>query len=106
MQRDRRRLHATPRNVLVLGYHAVSRTWPAPLAVTPDALRQQLELLVRAGYRGATFHDAVTSPPEAKTLVVTFDDAYASVAELARPVLEALGLPGTVFVVTDFADTG
>jgi peptidoglycan/xylan/chitin deacetylase (PgdA/CDA1 family) len=33
---------------------------------------------------------------------VTFDDAFASVIELALPVLAALGIPGTVFAPTAF----
>ncbi|HEV3407610.1 MAG TPA: polysaccharide deacetylase family protein [Gaiellaceae bacterium] len=93
-------------SVLVLEYHAVSEAWPAALAVTPAQLREQLEWLVARGYTGATFSDAVTSSRPGRTLVVTFDDAYLSVFELARPILASLGLPGTVFVVTDFADSG
>jgi peptidoglycan/xylan/chitin deacetylase (PgdA/CDA1 family) len=34
---------------------------------------------------------------------VTFDDGYAGVFDVAVPVLEALGIPGTVFVVADAA---
>lgn len=37
---------------------------------------------------------------------MTFDDAFASVAERARPILDELGLPGTVFVPTRFVDDG
>jgi peptidoglycan/xylan/chitin deacetylase (PgdA/CDA1 family) len=37
---------------------------------------------------------------------VTFDDAYRSVLSLALPILEALELPGTVFVPTRFAIDG
>jgi peptidoglycan/xylan/chitin deacetylase (PgdA/CDA1 family) len=93
-------------DVLVLCYHAVSERWPADLAVRPEQLREQLELLVRRGYRGTTFHDAVTSPHGSKKLAVTFDDAYCSVLELAYPILSSLGLQATVFVVTDFAENG
>src|SRR3954469_21309762 len=88
---------------LVLCYHAVSERWSAPLSVTPDRLRAQLRLLLRAGYTGATFSDALLAPPAARTLAVTFDDAFASVIELAFPILDRLGLPATVFVATDFA---
>jgi len=35
-----------------------------------------------------------------RTLVVSFDDAYRSVPELALPVLAELGVPATVFVPT------
>jgi peptidoglycan/xylan/chitin deacetylase (PgdA/CDA1 family) len=94
------------RDVLVLCYHGASDTWPAEIAVSPSNLQAQLERLVRSGYRGATFSDAVTAAPFERTLAVTFDDAYSSVLELAFPILDALGLPGTVFAVTDFADSG
>ncbi len=91
-------------DLLVLCYHAVSPTWDADLSVTPERLERQLASLVRRGYRGATFSDAVTGPPARRTVVVTFDDAYRSVLDLALPVLERLHLPGTVFVPTGFTD--
>ena len=89
-------------DVLVLCYHAISPDWPADLASTPEAFEQQLELLVRRGYAGATFEQAVTAPPARRTLAVTFDDAFRSVKELALPILRRLGLPGSIFVPTDF----
>jgi peptidoglycan/xylan/chitin deacetylase (PgdA/CDA1 family) len=70
--------------------------------VSPDALRAQLTRLVQRGWRGATFTDAVLRPPWPRTLAVTFDDAFLSVSTRARPVLDELGLPGTVFVPTGF----
>lgn len=91
-------------DVLVLCYHAVSPRWPADLSVTPEAFERQLQLLVGRGYRGATFHDAVTSPSDGPTLAVTFDDAYLSVLELAKPIMDRLGLVGTVFVPTDYPE--
>ena len=91
-------------DVLVLCYHAVSPRWPADLSVTPEAFERQLQLLVDRGYRGATFHEAVTSPPTSRTVAVTFDDAYLSVLELAKPIMDRLGLVGTVFVPTDYPE--
>jgi peptidoglycan/xylan/chitin deacetylase (PgdA/CDA1 family) len=41
-----------------------------------------------------------------RLVAVTFDDAFASVADRAKPVMDALGLPGTVFAVTSFAERG
>jgi peptidoglycan/xylan/chitin deacetylase (PgdA/CDA1 family) len=92
-------------DVLVLCYHAVSEDWDSELAVSPSQLESQLELLIHRGYRGATFHEAVHSPPARKTMAVTFDDAYRSVIQLGFPVLSGLGLPGTVFVPTAFTGT-
>ncbi len=83
-------------------YHALSDSWRADLSVCPAAFERQLGLLVARGYRGA-FSDAVSSPAHHRTLVVTFDDGFRSVLELAFAILERLGLPATVFAVTDFA---
>jgi peptidoglycan/xylan/chitin deacetylase (PgdA/CDA1 family) len=92
-------------DVLVLCYHAVSDRWPSPLAVAPDRLERHLAMLLRRGYRGATFERAVTAPPASRTVAVTFDDGYLSVLTHARPLLDRLGLPATVFVPTDFVGT-
>ena len=88
------------RDSLVLCYHAISDRWAADISVSPDRLEKQLRFLVDRGYQGATFEQAVTSPPHRRTLAVTFDDAFRSVFELAFPILSHLGLPGTLFVPT------
>jgi peptidoglycan/xylan/chitin deacetylase (PgdA/CDA1 family) len=93
------------KDVLVICYHAVSERWPADLAVAPQQLHDQLQHLVSQGYRGATFTAAVRDRPYRRTLAVTFDDAYASVLELALPILERLGLPATIYVPTAFAES-
>jgi len=93
-------------DLIVLCHHAVSADWPAALAVRPDRFFEQLELLVGRGYRGVTFSQALRGPRRGKMLAVTFDDAFASVMEHAVPVLRALGLPGTIYAVTDFAESG
>jgi peptidoglycan/xylan/chitin deacetylase (PgdA/CDA1 family) len=86
--------------VLVLCYHAVSEQWPARLSITPERLEQHVRLMLDRGYVGATFTEAVTSPPARRTFAVTFDDAFTSVLEHAYPVLSAAGIPGTLFVPT------
>lgn len=90
--------------VIVLCYHAVSPGWDAPLSVTPDALEHQLKLMLGRGWHPATFADAVLRPSSRKTFVVTFDDAFASVWELGRPILSSLDVPATVFAPTAFMD--
>lgn len=93
-------------DVLVLCYHAVSPTWSAALSVTPERLRDQLARLVARGYRGATFTQAVLEQRSGRVLCVTFDDAYASVLTEALPILDELGLPGTVFAPTAYIGRG
>jgi peptidoglycan/xylan/chitin deacetylase (PgdA/CDA1 family) len=92
-------------DVLILCYHAVSERWPASLSVTPQNLQSQLEFLLRNGYRGVTFTQAVTNPPSGKIVAVTFDDGFRSVAGVAHPIMRDLGIPGTVFVATNHMGT-
>jgi peptidoglycan/xylan/chitin deacetylase (PgdA/CDA1 family) len=91
--------------VIVLCYHAVSADWPSRLAVSPDALDRHVSGLLRRGLTGRTFSAGVAESREG-TFAITFDDAYASVAERAFPVLSRLGVPATVFVPTAHAGTG
>jgi peptidoglycan/xylan/chitin deacetylase (PgdA/CDA1 family) len=93
-------------DTLVLCYHAVSPTWPADLSVTPEALERQLQLLARQGYTGVTFGAAVGEPDVGRRVSVTFDDAFLSVLELAKPILDELGWPATVFAVADHVRDG
>jgi peptidoglycan/xylan/chitin deacetylase (PgdA/CDA1 family) len=87
-------------DALVLCYHAVDPAWPHELSVDPDALAAQVGRLVRRGYRGVRFSDIPRG--EGRRFAVTFDDGYRSVHDEALPVLEALGVPGTVFLPTDW----
>jgi peptidoglycan/xylan/chitin deacetylase (PgdA/CDA1 family) len=91
-------------DVLVLCYHALSEGFPASLSVTPAAFERQLDLLQRAGYRGATFAEAVREPA-GRTVAITFDDAYLSVLLLAKPLLDSVGYPATVYAPTAYLDT-
>jgi peptidoglycan/xylan/chitin deacetylase (PgdA/CDA1 family) len=90
-------------DVLVLCYHAVSERFPAALSVTPEAFERQLHLLARAGYRGATFEDAVKAR-SGRTVAITFDDAYLSVLTLGKPLLDAAGFTATVYAPTAYLD--
>ncbi len=88
---------------LVLCYHAVSDGWPHLLAVPPAALEEQLEALLRRGYRAVRAQEVLAG--RGRLLHVTFDDAFASVGN-ALPLLERLAVPATVFACPAFAGDG
>lgn len=90
-------------DTLVLCYHGVSQDWPTDYVVTPGDLERQIGHLLARGYRGVTFAEAARGAP-GRVMAVTFDDAYASIVDSAYPILARLGVPGTVFVPTDFPD--
>ena len=89
--------NAHHRDVLVLCYHAVSEQWDDALAVTPQRLAAQVSALLARGYVATTFSAAVLDPPAGRTLAITFDDACGSVLRRAKPILDRLGVPATVF---------
>ena len=104
----------------ILCYHKVdARRELGVTRVAPRVFRRQMEALAAAGVRtlGAAELERVLgggtlaghlSPPHRSPLtsltsvVLTFDDGYAALAEHAFPVLADLGLKALVFVVTGF----
>jgi peptidoglycan/xylan/chitin deacetylase (PgdA/CDA1 family) len=94
---------------LILAYHAVSEGWRSPLAVSLAVFREQMEFLHRSGYAALPFRQceerrqAGTLP--AKPVVITFDDAFQSILSTV-PILANFGWQASVFVVSQFADTG
>ena len=94
-------------DTLVLCYHAVSPDWPAALSITPEQLEEQVAHVLRRGYEPVTFAVAVARAGEpGKRVAITFDDAFRSVGELAKPILDRHGAPASVFVPTGFPGTG
>jgi peptidoglycan/xylan/chitin deacetylase (PgdA/CDA1 family) len=73
--------------------------------VPPAAFAAQLRLLHRAGFRSVSFREYLDyrrgsgSLPR-RPIVISFDDGYRSVAEVAAPLLARFGFQATVFVVT------
>jgi peptidoglycan/xylan/chitin deacetylase (PgdA/CDA1 family) len=93
-------------DVLVICYHALSPTWRSELSLTPDSFEYQVRHLLDRGWHATTFAAAALEPPAARTLAITFDDAFASVKLYAAPVLARLGVPATIFAPTAFLDGG
>jgi peptidoglycan/xylan/chitin deacetylase (PgdA/CDA1 family) len=93
-------------STIVLCYHAVSKDWPSALAVSPDDLKRQAQWFLRRGFRPMTFSEALTRSDSEPAFVVSFDDAYRSVLTAGSPVLQELGVPGTVFVPTRADQSG
>jgi peptidoglycan/xylan/chitin deacetylase (PgdA/CDA1 family) len=75
----------------------------SPIVFPPDLLRAGLLRLAERGYRSLDLLEAAAIVrdggrfPE-RSVVLTFDDAFASVHRLALPLLQELGWTATVFV--------
>lgn len=92
----------------VLCYHRIGG--PLELGVTRvgrGVFARQLTALARAGWKTLTLEEFAARVrravvPSGHELLVSFDDAYASLADHAYPVLRDLGFTATTFVITDF----
>jgi peptidoglycan/xylan/chitin deacetylase (PgdA/CDA1 family) len=91
----------------ILLYHRVADDGD-PLAVPPARFREQMGFLAAAGYRVLDVLGALALLDEggvpARTIGLSFDDAFADVGDEALPVLEAHGFRATVFVTTGVTD--
>lgn len=100
--------HGVAPLVRVLAYHALEDVRDDRIgrwAVPPERFAAQLDALVDAGFGFLTPDRFVTHLTQGaalpdRSVLLTFDDAYASVFDEAAPVLRGLGASALVFVVT------
>ena len=87
------------RKLPVLMYHHVGPYRPGtyrPITISPERFERQIRWLARRGYAGITPSDWLRWLREGKGLpekpiLLTFDDAYADVAQYALPILKRYG---------------
>jgi peptidoglycan/xylan/chitin deacetylase (PgdA/CDA1 family) len=91
----------------VLTYHTIDDGKP-PLSIAPDRFKRQMTTLADAGWRTLSLDEALAGHHRGKwplrSMMLTFDDGYASVGDRAVPVLATCGFRGIVFAVSDFVD--
>lgn len=96
----------------VLYYHAVGIDHPGEeLWVTPDQLKQQLQLVKDLGYTSLTMSEVNdyiknNKPIPEKSILITFDDGYENNYQFAYPILKELELKATIFMVSSYIDKG
>ena len=94
--------------LLVLSFHCVSdpaeRYFRPGMNIDRGDFAALLDGLSKH-YRFGSLKDAVADRAE-PTAVVTFDDAYRSVYDHAYPVLRERHIPATLFVPTDYIESG
>jgi peptidoglycan/xylan/chitin deacetylase (PgdA/CDA1 family) len=85
---------------VVLTYHRVSRDVPDPyfLAVHPSRFAEHLSVIGRIA-EPIALH-GVLAHSRGSRVAITLDDGYADNVSEALPLLEAAGIPATVFVVS------
>jgi peptidoglycan/xylan/chitin deacetylase (PgdA/CDA1 family) len=88
-------------SAIILCYHKVGpqKDEGRRLNVDPNRLHSQISYFQRRGYRFVRASE-LAEPWSEKTVCLTFDDAYWSTLEWGLPVLDNLGVPGTLYAVS------
>jgi peptidoglycan/xylan/chitin deacetylase (PgdA/CDA1 family) len=90
----------------VLMYHAIGT--PALgdklglFSLSPERFRQHMALLAGWTQGQVVAFDAASTTGTGCRVAITFDDGYLDNLEVAAPILGELGLPFTVFVISEF----
>jgi peptidoglycan/xylan/chitin deacetylase (PgdA/CDA1 family) len=99
------------RILAILAYHKVGApppgSWETWYSVPTPTFERQLRNLVEHGWEAvdvATALDGLSHPERLppRSVLITFDDAFASLAGDARMSLAGFGFPAAVFVPTDY----
>lgn len=95
--------------IVALQYHQFGTDSPASTSVTPDQFERQLAYLERNGFTVLSLRQSlaqlrVGQPLPDKSVVLTIDDAYASIYQYAFPRLKQRRWPFTIFISTQAID--
>ncbi len=93
--------------VPILCYHRFARSCDSPLCMPADIFEQQLRYLKENGYRVigpemlAEFLDYRKAIPK-NAVMISIDDGYRSVYDVAYPLLKKYGFTATLFIYIDY----
>ncbi|MCP4110613.1 MAG: polysaccharide deacetylase family protein [Desulfobacteraceae bacterium] len=93
--------------VPVFLYHKFSNKTSGKYSVTQAAFEEQMKYLKENEYRIITLNQFLNfldynAPLHPKSVLLTFDDGWESMYDIAFPILKKYGFPATFFIYTDF----
>ena len=93
--------------VPILMYHHISDSGEPGSTIPPETFESQIKALADAGYTAISFeelHDHVTAgtPLPELPIMITFDDGYMSVYDIAFPILKKYNMKATAFIIGIF----
>ena len=97
--------------VPILVYHRFGRKPKDPLCVSADDFNRQMRFLKNKGYRTIPLKDFYQFLQFKKTIprkavIITIDDGYRSIYDIAYPILRRYGFTASIFIYTDFVENG
>jgi peptidoglycan/xylan/chitin deacetylase (PgdA/CDA1 family) len=95
---------AAQRILPVLTYHSIDDSG-STISTSPATFRRQMQVLAEAGWRTLTVEEMLAGRTSGqwplRSFVLTFDDGYRNVFDVAAPLLEKHRFHAIVFVVAD-----
>jgi len=88
----------------ILTYHSIDSSG-SPVSVSEETFRAHARFLGSGRVGVVPLADLPALPDEEDAVALTFDDGFLNFSRLAMPLLADLGLPATVFVVSDAVGT-
>src|SRR5689334_5225629 len=82
----------------ILTYHSLDKSGSV-ISVEPSLFHRQMQALVANGIKVAALDKVFEHPG---SVAITFDDGFANLCDHALPLLESLGLPATIYVVSGY----
>lgn len=90
--------------VPILAYHKIRKTFDFSVTyVSPKQFAAQVKYLVNSGFQTVSINDYILKKNIGeKKVIITFDDACASVFQHALPILNKYNFKATIFAITQF----
>ncbi|MBI2069222.1 MAG: polysaccharide deacetylase family protein [Elusimicrobia bacterium] len=93
------------KGIPVLMYHRMGEPPPESrqkaLWISARRFEEQLDILLKNGYRAINFADMEAGRIPEKPVVITFDDGYLSQYEIAFPILKKKGMTAVFYIVSE-----
>jgi peptidoglycan/xylan/chitin deacetylase (PgdA/CDA1 family) len=95
--------------VPILTYHRFAEECDSPMCMPTRVFKEQIRYLKDNGYHAITPEDLLAfleyrQPLPRKSVMITIDDGYRSIYDIAYPVLRENGFTATLFIYTELID--
>lgn len=84
----------------ILTYHSIDSS-ESPISISVDSFKRHVRWLASGKVTVTTVDELLRLPESAEAVAITFDDGFSNFGDIAAPLLASVGLPSTLFVVTD-----